>query len=458
MPRDVVIVDCEEYDLIEVDPDLWMSAGHQAVFNSEIDGRDILRASFSKGVLRLQATSYIGVIPINDRLIVRVRPRVPIGNLTRMVKDTGHRLLPLSALREYAGRGTADDWLMDLYADALLDHIDVALDSGLLRTYERKEDEGHFPHGRIDFTRTLQRFAARGIPNKAAFSWHERQIDTPENRCVKAAMETIHAHLRKKRAQQRKGDRAKLARLAGQLRAFEEVSDDPELRFLTDPHVLGLAQLPDPRAYYRPLLDLAVLIAQGTGIGLELGGADVRISSLLIDTNNLFENFVRISLSRHAAKDGWPVNVLDGNTTGRVDLYHVPVPPPAPLGVPMQALASTDPGKAQPDIVLSTPEGGVVLIAEVKNTTHGKKAQTTNVLPERGEVEQAVTYALRYGLEFTLLIHPWTRGVKGLIYVGRVRTIDVYDYRLDLSSAANIDAAIADMAQAVAALGRLGQN
>ena len=53
-----------------------------------------------------------------------------------------------------------------------------------------------------------------------------------------------------------------------------------------------------------------------------------------------------------------------------------------------------------------------------------------------------MTYALRYNCPFTLLIHPWIKGTKGLVYVGRVRTIDIYDYRLDLSSDAGIDAAL----------------
>ena len=127
-----------------------MGDTHQAILNSEIDGKDVLRASFSGGRLRLQATSFVGVIPINDKVIVRVRPRVPLGDLTRMVIETGHGLLALSALREYTGRGTADDWIMDRYASALLDYVDDLLDQGMLRAYQRFEDEGHFPHGRLE--------------------------------------------------------------------------------------------------------------------------------------------------------------------------------------------------------------------------------------------------------------------------------------------------------------------
>lgn len=123
----------------------------------------------------------------------------------------------------------------------------------------------------------------------------------------------------------------------------------------------------------------------------------------------------------------------------------------------MAALASVDPGKAQPDIVLRALDGTFPLIAEVKNTAHGRDADADDVLPERGEVEQAVTYAVRYDREFTLLIHPWIRGTKGLLYVGRVRSVDVYDYRLNLSSEDDMDAALADMASTVAGLARIVQ-
>jgi 5-methylcytosine-specific restriction enzyme subunit McrC len=447
LTSDVRVVECTEYEHIDVDPVLWFGEGHRAIFNSEIDGKDVLRVNFSGGVLRLQATSFVGVIPINDRLVLRVKPRVPLSNLTRMVIETGHSVLALSAFRDYAGRGTADDWAMDRYTDALLDYVDEVLDAGLLRIYERREDEGHFPHGRIDFAPTIQRFVARGVPNKAAFSWFERTVDTPANRCIKAAMEVVYDHLMKAKKKPRKGDQGRLRRLAGQFAAFDEVGDDPDYGFLDDPAVLGLTPLPDPRSYYRPVLDLSVLIVRGVGIALDLGGEDVQMGSLLINTNDLFERFVRTTLAKQARANRWPVDVLDGNTEGKVDLYDVPNELPAPFGTPLPAMASRDAGKAQPDVVLRTADGTVPLIAEVKNTITSDDA-----LPDRGHVEQAVTYALRYGLSFTLLIHPWSKGTKGLVYVGRVRSIDVYDYRLDLSSEEGVEGALADMATKVAGL------
>ncbi|QZN84915.1 McrC family protein [Cellulomonas sp. C5510] len=443
----VHVAECVEYAQIDVHPALWFGDGNRTIFNSEIDGKDVLRVNFSGGVLRLQATSFVGVIPINERLVVRVRPRVPMKSLTRMVIETGHGVMALSALRDYAGRGPADDWAMERYTDALLDFLDKLLDTGLMRTYERREGEGHFPHGRIEMTRTVQRFAAKGVPNKAAFSWFERTVDTPANRCIKAAMEVVYNHLNGARPNPRKGDMSRLRRLAGHFAAFDEVSWDADYRFLGDPQVLGVSPLPDSRSYYRPVLDLSMLIVRGIGIALDIGGSDVQLGSLLVDTNKLFEKFVRMSLAKYARAHGWPVNVLDGNTEGKVALYDVPDPLPAPLGRQLAAMASRDAGAAQPDVVLRTADGVVPLIAEIKNTPTSDES-----LPDRGHVEQAVTYAIRYGLDFALLIHPWSRGSKGLTYVGRVRSIDVYDYRLDMSSEAGLDQALEDMAVTVARL------
>jgi len=451
LPNEVEVVECVEYGHINVDPLIWVSDNHRAVFSSEIDGRRVLQATVHEGQLRLQATSYVGVIPLNDQVIVRVRPRFPIANLTRMVTDTGHQHIEaLTAFRDYSTQGTADDWTMDLYADALLDYVDDLLDKGLHRVYVHREDEGHFPHGRIDVNRTVQRFAARGIPNKAAYSWFERTVDTPANRCVKAAMEVVYGHLTKKRPQQRKGGAKRLARLVGQMAALEEVNNDPDWRFMDDPQVLGLDPLPDPRAYYRAALDLSVAILRGAGITLDVSGRDVQLASQLIDTNKLFERFVRVSLEKYGKRHGWPVKVLDGNTDGSVTFYDVPNPLPAPFGEPLEALASRDPGRAQPDVVFRAADGTFPLVAEVKN-----KRSSDDALPDRDDVEQAVTYALRYGLTTALLIHPWSRGRAGLVYVGRVRNVDVYDYRLDLSLHDDLDEALADMGRTVARLAGL---
>ena len=105
---------------------------------------------------------------------------------------------------------------------------------------------------------------------------------------------------------------------------------------------------------------------------------------MLVDTNKLFENFVLVSLAKHARAHGWPVDVLDGNAEGKVNLYHVPDPLPAPSGTPLtRALASADPGKAQPDVVLRALDGTFPLVAEVKKHSSRRGCTADDVLPNR---------------------------------------------------------------------------
>lgn len=91
--RRVTVFPCEEYGHVDVDPSLLLDADGQSLNISEdVEGRDAYRVGFSKGRLRLTASSYVGVIPLNEQVVLKVRPRVPIANLTRMVQDTGHQI------------------------------------------------------------------------------------------------------------------------------------------------------------------------------------------------------------------------------------------------------------------------------------------------------------------------------------------------------------------------------
>lgn len=442
----VTVFPCEEYGHVDVDPVLLLADdGHSLNINEDIKRKDAYRVSFSKGKMRLTASSYVGVIALNEHVVLQVRPRVPIANLTRMVRETGHPTFGLRAFRGYRGHGTVDDWVMDLYSEALIDYVDQILNQGLYRQYVRREGQGGFPRGRIDFQKTAARFAARGVPNKAVYSWHERTIDTPVNRCIKAALLQVHAHLTRDRARgvRSRGYGAMIARLTGQLNALEDVSVGASQRFLTDPEVAGIRPLPEPRFYYRPVLNLAVLILRGEGFALEPGGEDVELGSLLIEMNDLFENYVRVVLQREAATRQWPIQVLD--QSGAVPLYKEPEVLPSPFGEQMEAIGPGTTAEATPDIVLRMADGKVHLAVEVKNTAKG------GVLPDRDEVNQAVTYAVRYGLDKALLVRPLKHGEPGLTFAGRVGSVDVFDYKVNLGTE-DLDKVAADFADAVTAL------
>lgn len=131
---------------------------------------------------------------------------------------------------------------------------------------------------------------------------------------------------------------------------------------------------------------------------------------------------------------------------GKVRLYEDPDEPPAPFGEPMQRTRGPQEPEATPDIVFRMPDGQVILVGEVKNTAKG------GPLPERSEVNQAVSYAVRYRLDKALVVRPRTEGAEGgLFYAGQVGDVAVYDYKVDLSDA-DVHAVAGAFADAIAAL------
>ncbi|WP_162925030.1 5-methylcytosine restriction system specificity protein McrC [Mycetocola zhujimingii] len=379
--------------------------------------------------LRLRAGGFVGVLPINDQLVLRVTPRTPISNLTRMVERSGHQALPIDALRTYATSASIGDWLLDIYADALIRHCFEVVNSGLYRVYRRETDFGSRPRGHLEIPATIRRFAARGINNTAAFSWYERTIDNALNRCLKAALVKLY----RRYVDPQKGllgSRTRVRQLSSLLQLFADVSVDPSRAFLSDPIVAGLTAPPMTRSYYRTPLRLAVAIISDRGVSLDDESGDLALSSMLLNMGELFETYVRTTLQSKAADAGWPVAVLDGNVDGHLPLYSSPIPRTEVGGVSYTPLIEgvSNPPRVTPDIVFQRPDGSIALIAELKNTL-------MKDLPSRSEVEQAVTYAVRYGTSAVLLVHPkGLDNLGGLQLLGRIGDVSVFDYRYDLSA------------------------
>jgi 5-methylcytosine-specific restriction enzyme subunit McrC len=438
--------ECWEYSHVRVQRDEILKPDGSLDISPAVQNLNAFTIDFKGNELRLMAGGFVGILPINNRLVLRITPRTPIANLTRMVERSGYQALPIDALRTYAASTSISEWLLDIYADALIRHCAEIVNGGLYRTYQRRNDAGSRPRGHIEVSATLRRFAARGVRNKAEFSWFERTTDNALNQCLKAALFVLH----RRYVGPRKGlskSRVRVRQLSSLLQSFADVSDDERRRYLSDPIVAGLASPPVSRSYYREPLRLAIAIIANRGVSLDEGSGNVTLSSLLLNMGELFEAYVRTTLQSKAADAAWPISVLDGNNDGNLPLYTSPSPRTQVGGTSLTPLieAVANPPRVTPDIVFRRADGSIALVAELKNTL-------MKDLPSRSEVEQAVTYAVRYGTSTVLLVHPkgeTNRG--GLQLLGQVGTVMVFDYRYDLA-AADLDAEDDLFASKVAAL------
>jgi 5-methylcytosine-specific restriction enzyme subunit McrC len=447
--QDVEIVRCREYGPIEVDASKILDTEGRLAVADGVLGRYV-RADFKDYRLRLSAMGVTGLIPLTDRVMIQVRPRFPLQNMTHMVTTCGYTPTMLSALRDYSPADHWADWLLDVLADALLACVDTIRQQGLLRVYTQRRNVSSFPHGRVNVTATVTRIASRGINHRADYSWFERTIDNPPNRLLKASLLRLHAHYHHIPKQQ--GLRTRMSRLAEAIRLFHEVGNDQHLRSLNDAQVRGTKHLPTPRGYYRPALGLAVAILTGRGVSLDPSiparphavGApftvdpgiltDVTLPTLLVKTDDLFEEFVRLSLQ--ASFSGEPgIAILDGNKSeGRLPLY-VPHTAADLAGLPAHEIvtASGQEPYAEPDVVCRRPDDSCPLVADVKYTN-------VEDLANRSEVEQVVLYGIRYKSPIVMTIHPKRdRARRGLHVAGRIGDILITQYRIDLS-ASDLDA------------------
>ena len=441
---DVEIIPCREYGPIEVDTSKILDTEGRLALADGVLGRYV-RADFKDQRLRLSAMGVTGLIPLTDHVMIQVRPRFPLQNLTHMVAVCGYTPTILSALRDYSPSDYWADWLLDVLADALLASIDTIRQQGLLRVYVRRSDVSAFPHGRINVTATATRIASRGINHRVDYSWFERTIDNPPNRLLKAAIFRLHA--RYLYAPRHRGVRARIRRIAEAIRLFHEVDTDQHLRSLNDAQVRGTKPLPTPRGYYRPALGLAEAILTGRGVNLDpsvpihgraIGApfsvdpgisTDVILPTLLVKTEDLFEEFVRRSLQASFTEDP-EIVILDGNKSeGRLPLY-VPHMAADLAGLPAHEVvtASGQQPHAEPDIVCRRPDGSHPLVADVKYTN-------VKDLADRSEVEQVVLYGIRYHSPIVMTIHPKRDNAKrGLHVAGRIGPLLITQYRVDLSS------------------------
>jgi len=427
-----------EYGRIDVAPaDVVGADGRLLLLPGVLN--NYVRVDYRDGELRVSALGYCGLIPLTATMSVAVRPRFPLRNLSRMVAACGYPPAVVQVLRGYATTDGRDDWLVDVLADALLDEFEVISGEGLLRKYVERSDSSTAPHGRIAAGRTMSSFVSRGITYKAHHSWWERTADNPENRVIRAAFSWLHQHY--VRAERRSGVRHRISRIATALHRLAEVSADRRLDCLTDPVVRGARPLPQTRAYYRGALDLAVLIVLNRGVSLEGPGGALLLPSLLIKTEDLFEDYVRQRLQASFPGRG-DLELLDGNTTGRVtlfeDLEEQQVVALGGLGIPLPPSGAY----AKPDLVLRSPRGTYPLVGDVKYTA---------VTPATGRdaVEQVILYGQRYRSPITMTVHPRQSNQTGGLHIaGRVGGTLVAQYRVDLD-AEDLDAEVDEMAAVI---------
>ncbi|MFV3132037.1 5-methylcytosine restriction system specificity protein McrC [Niveispirillum sp. KHB5.9] len=397
------------------------------------DVKRLFRLVFDDGKPAIQCGGWIGYIPLNDQFALEVAPKVPIGNLERIIgMAAGYSPSVLQKYtRHFGNAADRPEPISIILADQLLDAFDRIWDAGLLKTYNRCERIGSSPTGRIDPFASAWRTAKAGRPVAVSSSF-QRNVDFGPNRLLLFALEKLFARYFGDRSQSmyrrlRRCEQA-ISRLADVTVAqLHEVSPEAVNSYLRN--------LPVHHEHYADALLLAQLIVSEAGLSIRNADGLIVLPSILIDMSKVFESYVRRVLANYLELDS-RISVKDGNAMP-------PIGSAMKLFEPYNVRGRENPAMT-PDIVIEF-ENVTRLVIDVKYKPERN-------LPDRGDTEQAVTYGARYECNKVMLLHAGRSAAQGQVnHVGNVGIFSVYNGLINLN-AENIEKEEFNLAEKIRSL------
>lgn len=296
-----------------------------------------------------------GVLTTPRRAIV-IEPKMPLDNVLL--------LLDAATVGDDAPIATtAGGGLLDLLAGLLARRMRERASVGLHRGYREEATQGPYLVGRLDLAAQLRQSPAE------AMRLHSRHdaftADLPCNQLLRA----VAAHLAGSLLLGETSRRALAEAVAG----FAEVSETP----LT-PALLARARSEPAPAEYRPLLDLAALLAEALQPGLDVGPRHA--PALLVSLERLFETYLtRLVTTAFTDRPGQRVAVQV--------THHPALPSP---GAPDLTI--------RPDLTIDREERPCVVL--------DAKWKRLGAAPPAADVYQVVAYATLLGAERAVLVYP----------------------------------------------------
>jgi 5-methylcytosine-specific restriction enzyme subunit McrC len=356
----------------------------------------------------LVAGKYIGLIPINSRILIDVRPKIRIDDLFRVLNVANEQLGALTFFeRGYRQIEGPDENILHLLIRTLVKQLQSLEAEGLHKTYKQIVKTGPF-RPRINFARTVQRNWSRGIFSTTTCEVFEFSRDNPLNRLVKYALWYSGTFL-----SLRTGEAELKEQLRFFLEMFETVPLDRSLGFVPAVKLLlASGQIPALRHYYEALARTCLAITGNSSVSLEVQGADVSLLSFVLNFEEVFEKYVRNTLKNASTAHVPPLQILDGNKEGRGYLF-----------------TDSRTYEVRPDIVIKKA-GAPRVILDVKYK------------PKISESDryQIISHAFSMGARTAVLVLPRLEEGKpaGLIRRGKIReglvSVELFEYHFPLDS------------------------
>jgi 5-methylcytosine-specific restriction enzyme subunit McrC len=373
----------------------------------DVLSKSYFEIDYRSGKLLLVAGKFVGLIPINSRVVIDVRPKLALKGLLRILNVAEEEIGSLDFFnRSYKDAPTPDDNVLSLLVRSLLKQLQQLALEGVLKLYQQRELVGPFKP-RINFSKTIRQQWVRGTFTQASADCFDFTKDNALNRLIKYTIWYAGKELQLRR----NNPTDLLEQLDFCFNLLETVPLDTTRRFL--PACTEMARgyrLPTIRRYYADIATSCLLIVANRSVDIETSGDDVNLLSFVVNLEDVFEKYIRNVIKEQFRKQGSSFIIGNGNKESRSLLFR------DNQGIPVK-----------PDVVIhSRPQ--TFCVADVKYK------------PKIADVDryQVISYALSYGSRTALLIMPiFDSPIGGLTRVGQVYDasgVELFEYRFKLDT------------------------
>ncbi|MDN5302058.1 MAG: 5-methylcytosine-specific restriction enzyme subunit McrC [Thermoanaerobacteraceae bacterium] len=385
--------------------ELIMDNGEFDIF-PEVENKLYFNIVYRNKKLEVFAGKYIGIIPLNNRVVINVKPKVAIRNIIYIISKSGR---PFSILeyfsRQYQRDSAYYDCIFDFLTDSFIKQLYVLEQQGIYRDYVKKIENGSTPKGKLLFKQTLMTNIVKNIDFKVIYSYFDLNKDILPNRLIKYTIWFLLRHYNLVKPS-KKDFIQQLNRL---YKLFNMVKFDPSVRRVSENIIEDIYRdLPKIREYYKKILKLSIFILTKSSISfLEEEEAEIiKLPSFIIDMEDVFEKYILNILKHGAKRINKEVIVYDGNTRkGQKNLFD---DMPKPI--------------ANPDIVIIYNSKYYIIDVKYKD------------YPTRDDLNQIITYLCTYNSTYGILVLPNKQGEPQNNYLGSIGDKKLYIYRFNLDN------------------------
>ena len=282
--------------------------GGEFALDERIEKKGYLTVAIAQGRLQLKTTRFVGLIPLNEGVAVKVIPKATIRNLSKMIVKSGTLPTVLEGFsRGYRPNFELSEKAVEIYHESLLSTARNIVSRGLMKGYIQIANPPKW-RGRMLVSDTVNRFVAKGIRYDGVFDFRTLSFDILENRAIKAAINDVVEWLKKRPA---KETGVKLGTANEILAAFTSVSDAGVRRDNLLASIPKMAKsLPLHMQFYSEPLWTAYAILQGSIPDVKEHGY-IAMDSMIVNVSEVFESYARKAIEERA--ENQKLRVTDGN-------------------------------------------------------------------------------------------------------------------------------------------------